>query len=266
LNNPRKYGNTPYSIALIHGGPGAPGEMTPVAKELSKYFGVLEPLQTKASIDGQIFELHSLLANNADLPVILIGHSWGAWLSFVFAARYDSLVKKIILVSSGPFEEKYTSDLGKIRMSRLNIDQRKEVLTIEELLNNKEQKDKDKLFARYGEIMSFSDAFEPLPSEKNVLEFQSEIFSSVWKEADELRRSGKLLQIGKKIQCPVLSIHGDYDPHPYIGVQEPLSRVITDFKFVLLEKCGHTPWLEKNAKDKFYNILIEEINVTFNMN
>ncbi|MHA1167837.1 MAG: alpha/beta fold hydrolase, partial [Candidatus Hodarchaeales archaeon] len=31
----RKHGKPPYSIAVIHGGPGAGGEMAPVAIELS---------------------------------------------------------------------------------------------------------------------------------------------------------------------------------------------------------------------------------------
>ncbi len=46
MNNPRKYGSKPYNVAIIHGGPGAPGEMTPLAQELSGDFGIIEPLQT----------------------------------------------------------------------------------------------------------------------------------------------------------------------------------------------------------------------------
>jgi pimeloyl-ACP methyl ester carboxylesterase len=57
----------------------------------------------------------------------------------------------------------------------------------------------------------------------------------------------------------VIAIHGDYDPHPAEGVQKPLSSVLRDFRFVLLEKCGHTPWLERQARESFYHILKEEI-------
>ena len=46
MKNPRLYGSAPFNIAVIHGGPGAPGEMAPVARELSSLRGVLEPLQT----------------------------------------------------------------------------------------------------------------------------------------------------------------------------------------------------------------------------
>jgi len=61
MSNPRKYGIPPYSIAVVHGGPGASGEMKPVAEELSMQFGVLEPLQTKDSVVGQVEELRNKL-------------------------------------------------------------------------------------------------------------------------------------------------------------------------------------------------------------
>ena len=53
MKNLRKYGNAPFNVAVIHGGPGASGEMAPVARKLSSNWGVLEPLQTEASLDGQ---------------------------------------------------------------------------------------------------------------------------------------------------------------------------------------------------------------------
>jgi len=72
MTNLRKYGKAPFGVALLHGGPGASGEMAPVARELSADWGVLEPLQTAASVEGQIEELHGVLNDNADLPVILV--------------------------------------------------------------------------------------------------------------------------------------------------------------------------------------------------
>jgi pimeloyl-ACP methyl ester carboxylesterase len=118
LNNPRIYGNPPFTVAVVHGGPGAAGEMASLARELAKGRGVLEPLQTALSLRGQIAELKELLVQNADLPVTLIGFSWGAWLSYLLAAHHRELVKKLILVGSGPFEEKYAIDINKTRSSQ----------------------------------------------------------------------------------------------------------------------------------------------------
>lgn len=35
MENLRTYGNPPFSVAVIPGGPGTAGKMTPVARELS---------------------------------------------------------------------------------------------------------------------------------------------------------------------------------------------------------------------------------------
>ncbi|MFW6072147.1 MAG: alpha/beta fold hydrolase [Thermoplasmatota archaeon] len=102
----RKHGKEPYYVEVIHGGPGAPGDVAQLARELSIDHGVLEPLLSSKTIDGQVKELRSVLDDNADLPVRLIGHSYGAWLSIMFTANHPVYVSKLILVSSGPFKNR----------------------------------------------------------------------------------------------------------------------------------------------------------------
>ena len=254
----RKYGATPYSVAVIHGGPGAPGEMAPVARELAEGVGVLEPFQTGDTVEKQVEELRSILTENAVLPVTLIGYSWGAWLSFITASCHPSLIKKLILISSGPFEEKYAHDIMKKRLSRLGDTERQETLSLIESFNGRNRDNMNKKMARFGELISKADSYNPLPHADEVVGMQFRVFQSVWKEAEQLRRSGELLKFGENIQCPVLAIHGTYDPHPAEGVEKPLTGVLREFRFVLLQKCGHTPWLERQARDEFYKVLKRE--------
>jgi pimeloyl-ACP methyl ester carboxylesterase len=257
MKNFRTRGKSPYKVAVVHGGPGAPGSIAPVAMELSKTFGVLEPFQTMLTINGQIEELHDVLETNSALPVFLVGHSWGAWLSFILAARYPESVKKLILIGAGPFEEKYAENITPVRLNRLSEAERTETFKLIDIINGDAEGDRDKAMARYGELMARADTYAPLSPEKELETFpvSEEINRKVWAEAAELRISGELLKIGKKIKCPVVALHGDYDPHPTEGVKLTLSRIIKHFKFVLLEKCGHYPWMERYAKDKFYEIL-----------
>lgn len=263
MKNLRLYGKPPFHTAVIHGGPGAPGEMAPVGRELSSMGGVLEPLQTARTIEGQIEELGEIVTKQGDPPVTLIGWSWGAWLSFIFAAKNTSLVKKLILVASGPFEEKYAGDIMKIRLSRLSEKDRAEVLLLINALEEPAQADgitkKDAALERLGKLISKADSFDPFPRENNVLGCQYDIFQSIWKQASELRRNGRLIEYGKSIICPVIAIHGDYDPHPADGISRPLTRILEDFRFILLKKCGHTPWIERLAKDRFYEIIRNEL-------
>jgi pimeloyl-ACP methyl ester carboxylesterase len=263
MKNLRKYGAKPYQIAVVHGGPGAPGYMAAVAGELSKDVGVLEPLQTKNSLEGQIEELAEVLKKNANISVVLIGHSWGAWLAFIVAAIYPSLVKKLILVASGPFEAKYAAGIEAERLNRLHEAERIEFLNLADIVINPGSMDKDESLAKLGALAAKADSYDALPLPRYEPPegpgASEEINRKVWAEAAEMRISGELLKMGKKIKCPVTAIHGDYDPHPAEGVKAPLSRVLKDFRFILLEKCGHYPWLEKYAKDRFYEILKNEL-------
>lgn len=255
----RKYGRKPYRVAVVHGGPGAPGEMAPVARELSSVTGVLEPLQAARTLEGQVRELEVVLEKHAALPVTLIGFSWGALLSFIFAARYPSFVRKLILIGSPPYEDKYAADITQTRLSRLSEKERSKALSLMQSLNDSSLAHKNETMARLGELLSKADSYDLLPHNDEKLECRYDVFQGVWGEAEYLRSSGKLLKLGKLVKCPVVAMHGDYDPHPATGVIEPLYRILKDFRFILLEKCGHRPWLERAARDRFYAILRQEL-------
>jgi len=262
VQNFRTYGQAPFNVAIIHGGPGAAGEMAPVARELAPGRGILEPLQTAGSVAGQVEELKTVIEENGDLPVTLIGYSWGAWLSMIAAASHPSLAKKLILVSSGPFEEKHASHLQKTRLNRLSGEERAEFQSAINLLNNPASGDKDAALARLGALTAKTDAYDPMPCEPYEAESvdgPGDIFHNVWREAAELRKSGKLLEYARQVRCPVVAIHGDYDPHPAAGVQAPLSAILKSFRFILLRNCGHTPWIEKQAREAFYHTLKGEL-------
>jgi len=233
--------------------------MATVAHELASGWGVLEPLQTAASLEGQIEELRTVLEENGDLPVTLIGFSWGAWLSFLVAAKYPAIVKKLILIGSGPYEVKYAAKIRETRLDRLSEKERTEVKSFIENVNNSTAEGKSTAFVRLGALFSKADAYDPIMYESEPIDFQVDLFQSVWNDAAELRRSGKLLELGKHIKCPVVAIHGDYDPHPAEGVLKPLAGILRSFRFILLNNCGPRPWIERQARDKFYGILKEEL-------
>jgi pimeloyl-ACP methyl ester carboxylesterase len=263
LENLRTYGKAPFSVAVVHGGPGAGGEMAPVARELASGRGVLEPIQTATSLEGQVEELRAVLETYGDLPVTLVGYSWGAWLSFIVAARYPAIIKRLILVGSGPFEEKHVARLKETRSNRLSQEERAAFESIIGVLGDPSTVDKDKLLAQLGALALKTDAYDPIKGEADESDAaggRGDVFQSVWQDAAEMRRSGELLELGERVECPVVAIHGDYDPHPAAGVQEPLSTVLERFRFILLKSCGHTPWIERQARDEFYRVLEKELH------
>jgi pimeloyl-ACP methyl ester carboxylesterase len=87
------------------------------------------------------------------------------------------------------------------------------------------------------------------------LEPQWAIYRSVWPEAAEWRKTGKLLELARSICCSVVAIHGVEDPHPAAGVEIPLSAVLSDFKMLRINRCGHYPWLEVHGRERFFEWL-----------
>jgi pimeloyl-ACP methyl ester carboxylesterase len=259
MKNFRTWGQAPYKAAVIHGGPGAPGSLAPVAREMSEYLGVIEPLQTADSSEGQLAELAAVLQEHAALPVTLVGWSWGAILSYIAAARFPALVKKLVLIGTPPLDFANTPDLAQVWLDRLPEEKRIEYLSLENIVWGGAAGDKSASMARLFRLIAKAESYDPVPYKDEVLEYQVDINISVGLELRQLLASGELLKLGKKIACPVLAIHGDYDPRPARCVEQPLSRVIRDFKFVLLGKCGHYPWMEKYARENFLKVLRKEI-------
>jgi len=241
--------------------------MAPVARELASTHGVLEPIQTATSLDGQVDELKTVMEENGEIPITLIGHSWGAWLSYIVAAKYPALVKKLMLLSSGGFEEKYGATTQETRLNRLSESERIEFESLLGILNDVARQsfagiDKNTALAKLGALVEKADTYDLLIDDSNEYEPagpRGDIFQNVWKDVAELRRSGALLALAHDIKCPVVAIHGDYDPHPAEGVEKPLSAILTDFRFILFEQCGHKPWAERHAKSRFYEVLEEEL-------
>src|SRR5437660_1125912 len=261
----RKYGNDPFHVVVVHGGPGALGSVTPIARKLGQTRGVLEPLQITTTLEGQIEELRLVVEHNATLPVMFIGHSWGAWLSALVTAVYPDLVCKLILVSSGPFEEQYVPKIAANRFKRLSPSEQSEYLQLVELLDRSAVPGSVISLSRLGERSDKADSYDPIviPNDTTDLEGMAtpaEIYQGVWPKAAELRATGDLLRRVATITCPVVALHGDYDPHPAEGVQQPLAATVKDFRMIILEQCGHTPWCERHAKESFFQILEHELS------
>ena len=157
MKNYRTWGNAPFTVAVIHGGPGVAGEMAPVADELSQSQGVIEPFQTEPTLQGQVTELRKILTTPGNPPVILIGFSWGAMLSFIVTAKYPALVRKLILVSSGVFDDAYAAGIMSTRTDRLPRQDRIVLDSLVTKLHDPKERDKNRIFAELGAVIERAD-------------------------------------------------------------------------------------------------------------
>jgi len=163
-------------------------------------------------------------------------------------------VKRLILISCPPFLKKDGKAADEERIRRLNHEEQREIKNLINELAHPDETANEK-FLKVAGLAYKADAFDPISDDHDLIEVRYDVFQSVWNEASTLREQGELLPMAQRITCPVVAIHGDYDPHPYLGVKEPLSQVLSDVEFILLKKCGHKPWNERFARDQFYKVL-----------
>ena len=254
----RKHGKEPYDIVVLHGGPGAAGSAFGLAGLISKEFGVLEPMQSKYTIMELEEELKEQIENHCSGKVIMAGHSWGAWLAGLFAERFPDKVEKVILIGCGPLDETYVSQIQERRKENMTQGEAEE---FDQILRKLEAGcgEKDEYLRRLGEICDRADGYQEEESLGNQAQVNGNLYEKVWKEAAGLRKSGKLLERFARISCPLTLISGAVDPHPPEGVIRPLRDRNVDIKSYVLDRCGHTPWREKYAREEFTRVLIAEL-------
>ncbi|MFP4186170.1 MAG: alpha/beta fold hydrolase [Thermoplasmata archaeon] len=217
MNRARRYGEPSYDLVVIHGGPGAIGDVGPLAEELSEGYSVMEPFFDQVSIKGQIDRLKEAVESSCEDDVTLIGHSWGAWLGWIFAAD-SQRVDKLIIISSPPFEVEYVGDMRETLSERMDSSQE------ERYLDLKRRKDEsDRAMKEFGKLMMELNSYDLTNISQYDVEVLAEVNEKVWREAEQLRRSGELLKMGRTMDSSVIAFHGNYDHHPAEGVKSPLS-------------------------------------------
>ncbi len=249
----RLYGRAPYKIVLVHGGPGAIGSLKGFARELYELsqIGIVEAIQSKYSIAELIEELYHQIKEHCRGKISLIGHSWGAWLVVFFAEKYPELVENVILVGSGPLEVAYVPEIGTRRLQ--NLSEKNGAILQRLMANQATDEDMEKI----PKILEQSDNYCLENKELHEADkTDSKMHNRIWAEAAKLRSSGDLLKSFKQVKSKLFLIQGETDPHPAKGVTIPLQENGVACKTYILEKCGHSPFMEKYAKEEFYKILI----------
>jgi pimeloyl-ACP methyl ester carboxylesterase len=259
--NFRKYGAGPCRYVVVHGGPGAPGSASSLARKLSETCAVLEPFQTDTSVWGQVDELYRQIRENCTDRVFVLGHSWGAWLVYLLAYKHPQMVRIAFLVGAGPFDASYLPELQRRRLGALSIEEQAEYQEMIELLK-KPSENSDRHLDRLGQLAEKADNYcveMTDENQENMVSIDGKQFQQVMTEAFRLRKEGFFREIAGEIRCPIRIIHGNDDTTPIEGVVEPLRGAVADLKWYAIDRCGHSPWKEKYGKEEFYRIVDREV-------
>ena len=261
----RFYGKSGPWVVLLHGGPGAPGEMAPVARRLGHRFRVLEPFEHTSgdvplTVARHVADLAEVLREPLrEGPVRLVGFSWGAMLALAYAARRPGDVDRLVLIGCGTFDRRSREAYVARMAQRMSADDRRRIQSIEARLAVETHRGRrNALFAELGSVYARVQSFEPLAiSSEETLPCDEAGFRETWEDALSLQERGVQPAEFTRIRAPVVMIHGDEDPHPGPLIHESLARFIPDVAYRELPRCGHKPWIEREARDGFFELLTE---------
>jgi len=225
-----EYGDTGPVVIVLHGGPGAPGDVADMARGLADTFRVLEPYQRPSggaplTVARHVEDLRELLAVRSLQQPALVGSSWGAMLALAFAAAYSDLAGPLVLVGCGTFDK-----ASRARF-RAAVGERK----LEEVLP-----------------LYF---YDPIPSEPEALAFDERANAETWADMLRLQQEGVYPAAFASIRGPVLMLHGAADPHPGRMILASLRPCLPQIEYREWERCGHYPWREKAVRDEFFATL-----------
>ncbi len=228
--------------------------MAALAATLGAEFRVSEPLQRRAdgkplTVDRHVEDLAAVTRE----PVAVVGWSWGAMLGLSFAARHPELVHSLVLVGCGPYDHATRAEYERRLGDRLDEDAARRMADLrDELARATSRDEQDRLLAERGVIAGRAQAFEPGPTvEESRLPADAVGHRETWTDVLRRQSEGREPQSFETIRVPVLMLHGEHDPHPGPATRDLLRRCLPQLQYVELARCGHTPWLERHAREPF---------------
>jgi pimeloyl-ACP methyl ester carboxylesterase len=217
----RRHGSRGPVVALLHGGPGAPGEMASLADDLADAFTVLEPWQRHSggeplTVACHVVDLAAVLPEGA----AVVGWSWGAMLALSFAAAHP----------------------GRRRAESVRA----------AMQQAGSEDERNRLLGELGRLLAAAQACDPLPEHAGEPAWiDARGHAETWADALRLQAVGVEPASFSAITCPVLMLHGEDDPHPGRATFQTLRRHLPQIRYRGFPRCGHRPWAERRARSAF---------------
>jgi len=258
----KRYGLSGPTVIVLHGGPAAAGSAEPLARGLAGCCRILEPWQRgrgtePLTVATHVADLHEVVTGGMISKPVLVGESWGAMLALAYAAAHPNAVQATVLVGCGTFDEEARAQFVRTRDQRKTADMLRQLEQLQV-----DCPDAAKRCMLEHELTRRVYEYEPMPAHAGDQlpgPFDMKAHIETWNDMLGLQKESVYPAAFAAITCPVLMLHGDYDPHPGPAIYSSLKRFIPQLEWREIEKCGHSPWNERWACDSFFKILLEWI-------
>ena len=254
----RTYGTSGPPVVVLHGGPGAPGGMAPVARGLAGSFRVLEPFQRDSggeplTVGRHVADLHELVESRSeDTRPALVGHSWGAMLALAYAAAHPGHVASLALIGCGTFDPLARDRMRAVVAERMDESLRRRMKRLSE-----EFPDPDERLMALGDLTEPVYSYDLLPSDEDPEPVDGRAYEETWGDMVRLQEEGVYPAAFSAIRVPVIMLHGAFDPHPGRMIRAGLEPHIPQIEYREWERCGHYPWRERAVREEFVAVLWE---------
>ena len=245
----RTYGDAGPLVLVVHGGPGALGDMAPVARGLADTFGVIEPWQRTAAeqpltVDRHVADLETVVESHCrDERFAVVGHSWGAMLALAWAAACPDRAAPLVLVSCGTFDSDSRAAFKRTVDERLGDAARRRIAALP----------MQQRFEAIRNVYDY-DAVDYAPA-PDAPPFDERANAETWRDMVRRQEAGEYPAAFAAVRAPVLMIHGSHDPHPGPATRDTLKRHLPQLEYHELPNCGHDPWRERQAREAFFSRL-----------
>jgi pimeloyl-ACP methyl ester carboxylesterase len=252
----REYGTSGPRVLLLHGGPGAPGHMAPIGRDLASEFRVFEPFQRHSggpplTVARHVDDLHEVIESlEGREPTHLVGSSWGAMLALAYAARHPDRVGRVTLVGCGTFDPLARQRFEATLRERMGSDLSARLRRLEA-----EVEDPDERLRIKADVLLPLYSYRPITTEMENERVDARGHRETWEDMLRLQADGVYPAAFNHIVGPVLMLHGEHDPHPGRMIRASLAPHIPQLEYHEWERCGHYPWLEGAVRRDFFSLL-----------
>lgn len=252
-------------IVILHGGPGLDHTyLLPQMGKLSKNYQLIFYDQRASGGSSGNADSISITMDNfiQDLEGIrkafnlgkmnLLGHSFGGLLAMYYSIKYPDNLNSLILLNTAGASREFIDKPGnpKCKMSPEDRDALKTLMESDAFLN----------FTTDGMEKFFRLNFKKNFYDKSLLGSLNLSLNENTAKHVPYINSILLNSLGnfdihyqlKAIKCITLIIHSEYDP-VRLELIERIQNNISNSKLVVLEKCGHFPFIE--SQEKLFSIL-----------
>jgi len=171
-------------------------------------------------------------------------------LALAYAAEHPEAPNGLVLVGCGTFSKRAREEFATRLNAKLKPADRTRIHSLE-----LSEPDADRRFAALGRLMSHAYSYDAEESCTGPDTIDAKAHEQTWQDMLRLQREGKYPAAFAEIRSPVLMLHGADDPHPGDLILEDLREYIPHIRYHLLPKCGHSPWMERQARQEFFEVL-----------